>query len=103
MVVNVDCLSDCVLSLWFTNDPRCKFIIPLSQLMFADEYGTKEELRPGDAHGTNFTVTLTENRRLTPDDYERNVFHLEMDIRVWTITLVLAQQKAMLRVYSPYQ
>jgi sulfite reductase alpha subunit-like flavoprotein len=50
--------------------------------MFADEYGTRQELRPGDAHATNFTVTLSENRRLTPDDYERNVFHLEMDIRV---------------------
>jgi sulfite reductase alpha subunit-like flavoprotein len=53
-----------------------------AQGMFADEYGTRQELRPGDAHATNFTVTLTENRRLTPDDYERNVFHLEMDIRV---------------------
>lgn len=50
--------------------------------MFADEYGTTEALRPADTHAASYTVKLTENRRLTPDDYERNVFHMEFDISV---------------------
>lgn len=56
--------------------------IPIPQVMFSDEYGTTEALRPTDTHAASYTVRLTENRRLTPDDYERNVFHMEFDISV---------------------
>jgi sulfite reductase (NADPH) flavoprotein alpha-component len=35
-----------------------------------------EQLRP-DLAEKNFIVTVTENRRLTPLDYDRNVFHME--------------------------
>ncbi|KNC80436.1 hypothetical protein SARC_07207 [Sphaeroforma arctica JP610] len=46
--------------------------------MFSEAYQTREALRPSEH--TSYVVTCTENRRLTPDDYERNVFHMEMDI-----------------------
>eukprot|EP01134_Creolimax_fragrantissima_P004553 CFRG4553T1 len=46
--------------------------------MFPKAYNVREDLRP--AEHTSYVVTVSENRRLTPDDYERNVFHMEMDI-----------------------
>ncbi|KAJ3033583.1 hypothetical protein HDV00_006041 [Rhizophlyctis rosea] len=47
-------------------------------VVFPEAYGLKKTLRPDvdDAH----IVTVTENVRLTPKEYERNVFHMEMDI-----------------------
>ncbi|CAO3641888.1 unnamed protein product [Cunninghamella blakesleeana] len=48
------------------------------QVMFKEAYGTKQDLRP-DLHEATYLVKLTENRRLTPDSYDRNVFHLEFD------------------------
>ncbi|KAI8339682.1 hypothetical protein BC941DRAFT_372845 [Chlamydoabsidia padenii] len=48
------------------------------QVMFKDAYGTKEEIRP-DLHESTYLVKLTENRRLTPASYDRNVFHMEFD------------------------
>eukprot|EP00123_Amoebidium_parasiticum_P017771 comp23984_c0_seq1/m.42582 comp23984_c0_seq1/g.42582 ORF comp23984_c0_seq1/g.42582 comp23984_c0_seq1/m.42582 type:complete len:1117 (-) comp23984_c0_seq1:240-3590(-) len=49
------------------------------QAIFREEYATEDLVHP--AEKGCYTVTLTENKRLTPSDYERNVFHLEMDIR----------------------
>ncbi|KAJ1548182.1 hypothetical protein HK096_002540, partial [Nowakowskiella sp. JEL0078] len=46
-------------------------------LMFKEAYGLTKTLRP-DVHDS-FQVTLTENARVTPDNYDRNVFHMEMD------------------------
>lgn len=48
------------------------------QVMFKDAYGTDEQIRP-DLHESTYLVKLTENRRLTPSSYDRNVFHLEFD------------------------
>ncbi|ORX47799.1 hypothetical protein DM01DRAFT_1326933 [Hesseltinella vesiculosa] len=48
------------------------------QVMFKEAYSTDSLLRP-DLHEKNYLVTLTENRRLTPSTYDRNVFHLEFD------------------------
>ncbi|CAO3596158.1 unnamed protein product [Absidia cylindrospora] len=48
------------------------------QLMFNDVYGTQDSIRP-DLHEDTYLVKLTENRRLTPSSYDRNVFHLEFD------------------------
>ncbi|KAJ3054153.1 hypothetical protein HK097_002533 [Rhizophlyctis rosea] len=47
-------------------------------VLFPEAYGVEKKLRPDveDAH----LVNVTENVRLTPKEYERNVFHLEMDI-----------------------
>ncbi|KAG0749630.1 hypothetical protein G6F60_002401 [Rhizopus arrhizus] len=48
------------------------------QLMFNDAYHTEEAIRP-DLHETNYVIRVSENKRLTPDSYDRNVFHLEFD------------------------
>jgi sulfite reductase (NADPH) flavoprotein alpha-component len=49
-------------------------------LIFPQAFGrtndTEERMRP-DLPEKNFMVTVTENRRLTPTNYDRNVFHLE--------------------------
>ncbi|KZS97635.1 assimilatory sulfite reductase [Sistotremastrum niveocremeum HHB9708] len=44
----------------------------------AEEYSQQAELRPEVPERT-FLVTCTVNRRLTPLEYDRNVFHLEFD------------------------
>ncbi|KAG1473728.1 hypothetical protein G6F56_000783 [Rhizopus delemar] len=48
------------------------------QLMFKDVYHTKEAIRP-DLHENNYVIRVAVNKRLTPDSYDRNVFHLEFD------------------------
>ncbi|KAG0212273.1 hypothetical protein BGX28_006626 [Mortierella sp. GBA30] len=46
------------------------------QLLFSEAYDTKQVLSDSD-HA--YLVKITENRRLTPTTYDRNVFHLEFD------------------------
>lgn len=52
------------------------------QLLYPEAYALptdeKEKMRP-DLAEENFIITVSENRRLTPDDYDRNVFHMEFD------------------------
>ncbi|KAJ1548405.1 hypothetical protein HK405_003330 [Cladochytrium tenue] len=48
-------------------------------VVFKEAFGLQSQLRPDEADRT-FTVRVTENRRLTPESYERNVFHMEFDI-----------------------
>ncbi|KAJ3166011.1 hypothetical protein HK101_012014 [Irineochytrium annulatum] len=48
-------------------------------VMFKEAYGLEKSLRP-DVHEDTYVVKVTENVRLTPESYERNVFHIEMDI-----------------------
>lgn len=43
---------------------------------FAVEQATEELMRP-DLEEKNYILTVSENRRLTPSNYDRNVFHLE--------------------------
>ncbi|GAA5877166.1 hypothetical protein JCM3774_003320 [Rhodotorula dairenensis] len=50
-----------------------RFLFPEA---FALEHAFDEKLRP-DLPERNFLITVTENRRLTPDTYDRNVFHIE--------------------------
>ncbi|KAJ3251947.1 hypothetical protein HDU77_005523 [Chytriomyces hyalinus] len=52
---------------------------PALPILFKEAYDVKAISRP-DANEKTFTVKVTENRRLTPDSYERNVFHIEFDI-----------------------
>ncbi|SJM87423.1 probable Sulfite reductase [NADPH] flavoprotein component [Zygosaccharomyces bailii] len=49
------------------------------QLTFKEAYGVKTDLRP-DQPTKNYIVKVKENRRVTPDDYERYIFHIEFDI-----------------------
>lgn len=48
-------------------------------LVFKEAYGTKSALRP-DLSVKTYTAHVKENRRLTPPNYERNIFHIEFDI-----------------------
>ncbi|POY74654.1 hypothetical protein BMF94_2416, partial [Rhodotorula taiwanensis] len=50
-----------------------RFLFP-EAFQLEGEFETK--LRP-DLPERNFLITVTENRRLTPDTYDRNVFHIE--------------------------
>lgn len=49
------------------------------KLTFKEAYGVEEELRP-DLPVKNFVVKVQENRRVTPADYDRYIFHIEFDI-----------------------
>ncbi|KAF4831623.1 Sulfite reductase [NADPH] flavoprotein component [Colletotrichum tropicale] len=48
-------------------------------LSFKEAYGTQATLRPELPVKTS-TVTVKENRRLTPATYDRNIFHIEFDL-----------------------
>jgi sulfite reductase (NADPH) flavoprotein alpha-component len=48
-------------------------------LAFKEVYGTQTGLRP-DLSTQTFTIHVKENRRLTPDSYDRNIFHIEFDL-----------------------
>ncbi|KFA54677.1 hypothetical protein S40293_00766 [Stachybotrys chartarum IBT 40293] len=48
-------------------------------LAFKEAYSTRSSLRPELAVKTA-TITVKENRRLTPADYDRNIFHIEFDL-----------------------
>lgn len=48
-------------------------------LAFKEAYGTETSLRP-DLSVKTHTVTVKENRRLTPETYDRNIFHIEFDL-----------------------
>lgn len=48
-------------------------------LVFKEAYGTDIALRP-DLNVKTFTIHVKENRRLTPETYDRNIFHIEFDL-----------------------
>ncbi|KAL7006496.1 sulfite reductase [NADPH] flavoprotein component [Cystobasidiomycetes sp. EMM_F5] len=54
--------------------------IVAKQLLYPEAYDShvdaEESMRP-DLPEKNYIITVTENRRLTPLDYDRNVFHME--------------------------
>lgn len=57
---------------------RATWALPAWQSMFGEAYNTDHKsLRP-DLPEDNYVLTVTENRRLTPLDYDRNVFHMEL-------------------------
>ncbi|KAL1922004.1 uncharacterized protein VTP21DRAFT_10646 [Calcarisporiella thermophila] len=47
-------------------------------LIFREAYGTEYSLHP-ESREKKFLISVSENRRLTPLDYDRNVFHMEFD------------------------
>ncbi|AET39445.1 sulfite reductase subunit alpha Ecym_4391 [Eremothecium cymbalariae DBVPG len=47
--------------------------------VFKEAYGAEVALRP-DLPVKSYIVKVKENRRLTPEDYDRNIFHIEFDI-----------------------
>ena len=48
-------------------------------LLFKEAYGTEDSSRP-DLPTKTYTVHVKENRRLTPETYDRNIFHIEFDL-----------------------
>ncbi|KAH8194489.1 hypothetical protein TruAng_011342 [Truncatella angustata] len=48
-------------------------------VVFKEAYGTQVSLRP-EQTVTTHTITVKENRRLTPGTYDRNIFHIEFDL-----------------------
>ncbi|CEH16324.1 NADP/FAD dependent oxidoreductase [Ceraceosorus bombacis] len=57
---------------------RATWALPAWQNLFSEAYGLDaKSLRP-DLHEQTWVVKVTENRRLTPVDYDRNVFHMEL-------------------------
>jgi sulfite reductase (NADPH) flavoprotein alpha-component len=46
---------------------------------FKEAYGAQTALRP-DLGIRNYVVKVKENKRLTPDYYDRNIFHIEFDL-----------------------
>ncbi|KAI8626030.1 sulfite reductase flavoprotein component [Xylariaceae sp. FL1651] len=48
-------------------------------LVFKEAYSTNINLRPEQTVKT-YTITVKENRRLTPTTYDRNIFHIEFDL-----------------------
>lgn len=49
------------------------------QLVFSEAFNAKEELRP-DLPIKNFVVSVSKNKRVTPLNYDRNIFEIEFDI-----------------------
>ncbi|KAK3394918.1 sulfite reductase [NADPH] flavoprotein component-like protein [Podospora didyma] len=48
-------------------------------LAFKEAFGTQDDLRP-DLPVKTYTIHVKENRRLTPTNYDRNIFHIEFDL-----------------------
>ncbi|CAK7270306.1 sulfite reductase [NADPH] flavoprotein component [Sporothrix epigloea] len=59
-------------------------------LAFKEAYGTQNAVRPDLAVRTS-VVTVAENRRLTPPDYERNIFHIEFDLGTSGVTYEIGE------------
>lgn len=49
-----------------------------TKITFPEAFGVQKELRP-DLPVKNFVVKVQENKRLTPSEYSRNIFHIEFD------------------------
>lgn len=64
-----DAAADSFLSSWST---------AAKHILFNEAFATDKQLRP-DLPERNFVVKVTENKRLTPTTYDRNVFHMELD------------------------
>ncbi|KAG0657549.1 hypothetical protein C6P45_002419 [Maudiozyma exigua] len=50
------------------------------RLAFKEAYHVEKKLRPDLPLIKNHVIKVKENRRLTPVDYDRNIFHIEFDI-----------------------
>jgi sulfite reductase (NADPH) flavoprotein alpha-component len=57
---------------------RATWALPAWQFLFSEAYALDERAVRPDLHEQTWLVKCTENRRLTPTDYDRNVFHLEL-------------------------
>uniref|UniRef100_A0A060SZW7 assimilatory sulfite reductase (NADPH) n=1 Tax=Blastobotrys adeninivorans TaxID=409370 RepID=A0A060SZW7_BLAAD len=62
------------------NTPKDGTLVDAAQkVTFSEAYGIKQDLRP-DQPTQNFIAKVKVNQRVTPSDYDRHIFHLELDI-----------------------
>lgn len=59
-------------------------------LAFKEAYGTETSLRPELGVKTS-VVTVKEKRRLTPQNYDRNIFHIEFDLGETGVTYAIGE------------
>ncbi|KAG5992533.1 hypothetical protein E4U52_002756 [Claviceps spartinae] len=57
----------------------CDWQAAAKGLVFKEAYQTRASLRP-DLSVKTATIRVKENRRLTPPDYDRHIFHIEFDL-----------------------
>ncbi|KAK4539938.1 hypothetical protein LTR36_009980 [Oleoguttula mirabilis] len=55
------------------------WVVAAKGLAFKEAFGTSTALRP-DLGIKTFVVRVKEHRRLTPENYDRNIFHIEFDL-----------------------
>lgn len=60
---------------------REAYAVPDAKTLDADEVSTGVTALSPELAEETFLVTVSENRRLTPETYDRNIFHLELDTR----------------------
>lgn len=65
-------------------------VLVAKKLAFKEAYGTETLLRP-DLPVRNFVVKVQENRRVTPELYDRNIFHIEFDISGTGLTYAIGE------------
>lgn len=59
-------------------------------IVFKEAYETEQSLRP-DLPIKNFVSKVAVNQRVTPDDYDRHIFHLELDITGTGLTYAIGE------------
>lgn len=57
---------------------RSSWALAAWQMLFREAYALDDQALRPDLPERTWNVTVTENRRLTPTDYDRNVFHMEL-------------------------
>ncbi|ANB14429.1 sulfite reductase subunit alpha [Sugiyamaella lignohabitans] len=67
------------------------------KVTFKEAYGVQSELRP-DLSVKNFVSKVQVNERVTPADYDRHIFHLELDITGTGLTYAIGEA---LGVHAP--
>ncbi|CAN6616870.1 sulfite reductase [NADPH] flavoprotein component [Trichomonascus vanleenenianus] len=67
------------------------------RIAFQEAYGAEQQLRP-DLPVKNFVAKVQVNQRVTPQDYDRHIFHLELDITGTGLTYAIGEA---LGVHAP--
>lgn len=60
------------------------------KIVFSEAYNVQLDLRP-DLPVKNFVVKVQENKRLTPSEYSRNIFHIEFDVTGTGLTYAIGE------------
>jgi len=73
-------------------------------LIFSNQYETQQKLKPAiSARSKIWNVRLTKNVRVTPTDYDRNIFHMEIDISGTDLVYTMGDALAVYGHNNPQQ